>query len=173
MAKRRNNRKWIIGGVILIVIVGAVIGIVVLNNNVNNGGESDESNGNSTQEEGNYSDEARAKIEKMEEEEKTDSVNYDSTITGTITHQAVENERFSLRIAMDQPIDSEGACRLSINLDGAEKYSDVVLMSANSSYYSCSFNVSLSGFNKGHYNYEVKLEANSQSGNVQGEFIYE
>lgn len=175
MAKRKNNRKWIIwGAVFVVVIIGVVIGIVAWNsNNSSSGEESQEMSENSKQDEGNYSDEARAKIEKLEEEEKSDNVNYESALVGTITHQAVENDRFILRVTIDQPIDSEGACRLSINSDGIEKYNNVVLMSANSSYYSCAFNVPLEGFNKGKYNYEIKLEANSQNGNVKGEFTYE
>lgn len=163
----------IVWGVILVlIIIGTVIGIVLLNNGTGSDSIEEVENG----EQGgraDYSDEARAKVEELEEEEKSDDVKYNSTISGVITHQAIENGRFVLRVVVDQPIDSEGACRLSILSDGIEKHNSVVLMEPNSANYSCSFNIPLDEYSKGNYNFDVKLETNSQSGDLKGKFIYE
>lgn len=172
MARRKNNQKWIIWGVVLVVaIMAVVLGVVLLNNA--NSGDAREEESSEQEEQKDYSEEARAKIEKLEEEEKRENVNYNSAITGTITHQAVENGRFVLRIAIDQPVDTEGACRLSIVSNGVEKHNSVVLMEPNSSNYSCSFNIPFNEYSKGSYSFDVKLETDSQSGNLKGEFVYE
>lgn len=181
MAQKRNkNKKWIYWVLILVLLVAAgAVAYLVWDNYFRDKGENTEKVEISERAEDEQvvteeiSDEIRAKIELLDEKEGPDVVNYEPTISGVITYQAVENDKFSLRIAIKQPIDSDGACRLSITLGATEKYNNLVLMRANSDYYSCAFDVPLSGFSEGKYDFEVSLQAESQSGSLRGEFVYE
>ena len=118
-------------------------------------------------------DEVRTKIEKMEQREKAEVEEYEAVITGRITHQAVEEGKLSLRVAVEQAIDGEGACKLMIRLNGVAKYTGVKIMEANSNYYSCAFDVPLDDFARGEYEFEVCLMSDSQSGSLSGGFVYE
>lgn len=174
---RRRNKRWIIVAVVfgVVLVIGITIGVVIWSNNQKNDDvlHGDENNKGEQNDGEKLPDEVRAKIDKMSEREKADEVEYETNLTGSVTHQVIEDGKLTLRVVIDQSINTEGACQLVIDKDGVEKYKNVVLMNANSNYYSCAFDVALSDFANGKYDYEIIMESDSQRGAIDGEFYYD
>lgn len=156
------------GVVLVLMVIGAIIGLDIAFNTKKESVLPDEKGASED-----FSIEAQSKIEQLNEYDNSAPVEYETTLSGTITRQVVEGGKFSLRIVVEQPISSDGICRLSIFSGETERYSNVVLLSANSTYYSCAFDVSLDDFSNGAYDFKVDLETESQRGNLNGGFVYE
>ncbi|MDO5480117.1 MAG: hypothetical protein Q4F58_00375 [Candidatus Saccharibacteria bacterium] len=179
MPKRKRSFRWVKWILFLILIVAAIVVVVLVKNNY----FSDKKQDNPQQSESTSKTEDQKPEEKPSEDSKEgedskpeekapqyegDSPNKSENLTGLITYADVINDELTIRVNIDQFLQS-GNCNLTMSRNGVTYYSQSVGIQESVTTSTCDgYKIPVSELSKGDFQVEIDLESEGKSGKITG-----
>lgn len=179
MPKRKRNFRWVKWLLFLLLIAGAVAVVILVKNNYFD----KKDNQNTSQAvETNKTDDKKSegkteqKVEQKEETEpeqkapqyEGESPNKSETLTGLITYADVKDDELTIRVNIDQFLQS-GNCNLTLSKNGVTHYSQSVGIVESVTTSTCDgFKIPTSELPSGNLQVEINLDSDGKSGKIEG-----
>ena len=160
----------------MVLIVAAVVIVVLVKNNYfndNNGTNTQQSENIDKPENKKSEENSDDKKEEPKQEEKVpqyegESPNKSETLTGLITYADVVDEELTIRVNIDQFLQS-GNCNLTMSRNGVTYYTQSVGIQESVTTSTCDgYKIPVSDLPKGDLSVEIDLESDGKSGKIVG-----
>ena len=178
MTKRRKQNHWWIILTAIIVIVGVIVFVVIASQP--QGGDEPKDDESVTTEpseavekkeggtEANNGGKGTTEKKKVEQYDGDDPNTADS-LSGVVTYAGVSGNNFSVRVNIDQYLES-GQCELILKRNDATIYSSIANIISNASTATCEgFDVPVENLGGGMVNITINLSADGRTGQIRGE----
>ena len=179
MPKRKRNFRWVKWLLFLLLIAGAVVVVILVKNNYFD--KKDDQNTSQTVETNKTDDKkseekTEQKVEQKEEAEpeqkapqyEGESPNKSETLTGLITYADVRDGELTIRVNIDQFLQS-GNCNLTLSKNGVTHYSQSVGIVESVTTSTCDgFKILTSELPSGNLQVEINLDSDGKSGKIEG-----
>lgn len=181
MPKRKRNFRWVKWLVFLVLIIVAVVIIILVKNNFDNNIEKENNSQQDVIDNKDKDDSSdkkpEEKSENKEQEQKQknkapqyegESPNESETLTGLITYADVINDELTIRVNIDQFLQS-GNCNLKMSRNGVTYYTQSVGIQESVTTSTCDgYKIPVSELPKGDLSVEIDLDSDGKSGKITG-----
>ena len=180
MPKRKRNFRWVKWLIFLVLIAGAVAIVILVKNNfdskTDNNDKQQTTNVEKPEEkkpEEKTDNNSSSSEETSKQEEKVpqydgESPNKSETLTGMITYANVADDELTIRINIDQFLQT-GTCNIVLSRNGVTHYSQSVGIVESVTTSTCDgFKIPASELPSGNLQVEINLESEGKSGKIEG-----